>query len=249
MRNKILTLILFVMVAALLTACAGAAFAQSDSPEVQEEGSQEALRTINVSGSGVAFLSPDIAYINIGVHSEDQDAAEAVADNNSQANEVIDAIKQMGVADKDIKTTNFSIRPQQEYGPEGKPTGEITYIVDNSVYVTVRDLETVGELLNAAVAAGANSINGITFDVADKTAALSEARKAAMQNAQTVANELAEAAGVELGEIQTITTYSSDAPTPVYMERAAAAAMDSSVPISPGEMSVNVQVNVVYIIQ
>jgi len=248
MRNKIIYLGSFMVIATLLSACAGVAAAQSSTP-TDDEDTGKAARTISVSGTGEAVLTPDLAYINAGVHTEDKDAAKAVADNNNQAQKVIDSLKVMGVDEKDIQTTNFSIRPQQKYDSEGKPTGEIMYIVDNSVRVTVRDLDTIGELLNAVVAAGANSINGIQFDVADKTLALSAARKAAMQNAQTIAQELADAGGVTLADIQTITTYSNDAPVPIYVERAVGAMMDSSVPISPGQTSITVQVSVVYAIK
>jgi len=249
MRNKIIYLGSFMVIATLLSACAGVAAAQSTTPTDDTEDTGKAARTISVSGTGEAILTPDIAYINAGVHTEDKDAAKAVAENNSQAQKVIDSLKAMGVDEKDIQTTNFSIRPQQEYDSEGKPTGEIKYLVDNSVHVTVRDLDTIGELLNALVTAGANSINGIQFDVADKTQALSAARKAAMQNAQIIAQELADAGGVTLAEIQTITSYSNDAPAPIYVERAVGAMMDSSVPISPGQTSITVQVSVVYAIK
>jgi uncharacterized protein YggE len=209
------------------------------------------VRTISVGGSGIAYLTPDIAYVNIGVHTENKDAARAVSENNSLSSMVGDAIKELGVDEKDIQTTNFSIYPRQDYDPNGKPTGEITYIVDNTVFVTVRDLDLIGDLLNAAVVAGANSINGISFDVEDKTAALSAARTSAMDNARVVAEELAQSAGVTLGDVQSITTFQSNAPAPVYLDGrgGAEAMMADSVPISPGQMSITVQVNVVYQIQ
>ena len=126
--------------------------------------------------------------------------------------QVIEACKKAGVDAKDIRTTNFSIWPNQQYGPDGQPTGT-RYVVDNSVFVTVRDLDNLGDLLDSAVAAGANSINSIQFDVADKTEALKKAREEAVKDAKAQAQELADAAGVKLGEIQTISFYDS-APVP-----------------------------------
>ena len=250
MRKKISLLIIITLLSALLSACAGAAAAQSLPPVAQageQEPSSEPLRTLSVSGSGVAYLTPDIAYINIGVRTENQDAARAVSENNARSKKVSDAIKALGVDEKDIQTTNFSIYPQQDYDRDGNPTGKITYKVDNTVFVTVRNLDLIGDLLNAVVAAGANSINGIRFDVADKTAALSAARKAAVENASVIAAELAESAGVSLGEVQSITTYSSDVPAPVYMDAGVGGAvMAESVPVSPGQMNITVQVSVVY---
>ena len=245
MRNKIYLLVSVALLAILAVGCAGVAYAQSATPT--SETSPTVERTLNVSGSGIAYLSPNIAYVNIGVHTENQNATEAVGANNSQAQKVINAIKKLGVAEKDIQTTNFSINPQPKYDSQGQPTGEINYSVDNVVRVTVRDLTKVGDLLDASVAAGANSINGIQFDVVDRAQALSSARQAAVQSAQAKAKELAKAAGVTLGDVQTITEYSGNYPTPLLNTSAAPMAMEAAAaPVSPGQMTVTVEVNVVY---
>jgi hypothetical protein len=246
MRTKTTFVVTFLILAALLVGVAGAAYAQTDTPAAQGD-EAKVTRTVTVSGSGKVYLTPDIAYITIGVHTEGDNAAEAVASNNAQAQKVIDALKAEGIADKDIQTTNFSIYPQQEYDTEGKPTGKVKYIVDNSVFVTVRDIDKVGDVLDAAVTAGANSISGIQFDVADKTAALSEARKAAVEDANVKAEELASAAGVTLGEVQTISEYTSGGPQPMYDMRAAAPMAEAaSVPVQAGQMLLTVEVTLVY---
>jgi uncharacterized protein YggE len=113
-----------------------------------------------------------------------------------------------GIAAKDLQTTNFSIYPMQDFDPQGKPTST-RYAVDNTVYVTLRSLPKLGDVLEAAIDAGANSINGIQFDVADRTAALSEARRSALVNAGEQARELAQAAGLALGNIQQLNSYTS----------------------------------------
>ena len=242
MKKKLSILVGFLLVASLLSACAAApvASAQQVEPEPQNQ------RTITVTGSGQALLAPDIAYVTIGVHTENKNAAEAVSANNTQAQAVTDALKGAGVAAKDIRTTNFSIYPQQQYDDKGQLQG-ITYVVDNSVYVTVHDLTKVGSLLDTAVKAGANSISGIQFDVADKTKALSDARKAAVANATEIATELAGAANVTLGPVQSISVYGSN-PTPVYDTRAMAVEA-SAVPVSPGQLNITVDVQIVFLIQ
>jgi uncharacterized protein len=246
MRTKTYLIVSFSVLAALLAGCAGAAFAQSTTPAAQGD-EAKVTRTVTVTGSGKVYLTPDIAYITIGVHTEGDNAAEAVASNNTQSQKVIDALLAQGIAEKDIQTTNFSIYPQQEYDTEGKPTGKIKYIVDNSVFVTVRDITNVGDVLDATVKAGANTISGIQFDVADKTAALSEARTAAVNDAHVKAEELAKAAGVSLGEVQTISEYTSGGPQPMYDMRAAAPMAEAaSVPIQTGQMLLTVEVNMVY---
>jgi hypothetical protein len=250
MRNKIIFVLSVVLITATLTACGGVAAAKSSNPADTPE-PPPTTRTIRVSGSGRAVLSPDIAYVNIGVHSESEDAVEAVTSNNIQTQKVTDALVDAGIDEKDIQTTNFSIYPRQDYDSQGNPTGEITYIVENSVHVTVRDLDQIGEILNTAVQAGANTIHGIQFDVSDKTEALSEARQSAVANAETVAEELAQAAGVELGEIQTISTFSGGIPAPMVEGRGGGAALmaDVPVPVSPGQMIVTVEVSMIYAIE
>jgi len=239
------------MITSLLTACGGIAFAQDATPVTPSGSDRQITRTLSVSGSGKTYLTPDIAYVNIGVHIEGKNASEAVSTNNSQSQKVIDALKSQGIDEKDIQTTNFSIYPQQQYDSQGKPTGEIIYQVDNSVVVTVRDIDKVGKVLDAAVKAGANSINSVEFEVADKTKALSEARKAAVKDARTKAEELANAAGIDLGEVQTINEYTAGSPSPVYRAGAPAPLANEAfvVPIQPGQMVLTVEVNIVYIIR
>jgi uncharacterized protein YggE len=236
-------LIIGLMLMAILLSACGAAVAQTASPSSESQPE----RTLTVTGNGKVFLTPDIANVSIGVHTEGTDAAEAVSTNNAQTQQVIEELKGMAVEAKDIQTTNFSIYPRQEYDNNGNLTG-ITYVVDNTVYVTVRDLSKIGDLLNKVVQLGANSISGIQFDVADRVKALSDARKAAVDNARAQAEELAQAAGVQLGPVQSI-AISSSTPIPLAQSREALAAPAAEVPISPGQLSISVDVTVVYEIQ
>jgi hypothetical protein len=238
MRTKIFLLMLVLVVASLVTGCAGVAAAQTEQPTP---------RTMNVNGTGKVYLVPDIAYINIGVHTENKNASEAVSANTAQTEKVIASLKAAGVDAKDIQTTNFSIYPQQKYDTNGQPTGEIIYMVDNTVAITVRDISKLGELLDAAVKAGANNIYGITFDVSDKEAALSQARADAVANAQQIAKELADASGVTLGQVMTISSYGGT-PVPIFEGKGGgmASAEAASVPVSPGQMVLTVDVAMVY---
>jgi uncharacterized protein YggE len=204
------------------------------------------LRTINVSGTGTVSLSPDIAYIYLGVHTEDASASEAVAANNTQTQEVIQALQDFGIDASDIRTTNFSIWPAQNYGPDGLPL-DTRYVVDNTVYVTVRDLNTLGELLDVVISAGVNTVNSIQFDVADKKDSLKQARADAIADAQERAQELADAAGLELGEVQSISFFDS-VPYPIFDGKGGGggAAMESAVPIQPGQLTLTVTVSMTY---
>ena len=245
MRTRITLISSLLLIAVLLSACGATALAQTP----QAEQSNAPLRTLSVTGSGKTTLTPDIAYISIGVHTENKNATEAIASNTTESQKVAQALKTFGIDPKDIQTNNFSVYPRQDYDQNGKPT-DLVFVVDNTVYVTVRDIESVGDVIDAAVQAGANTISGIQFDVADKSAAMAQAREAAIADAEQQANGLAKAAGVTLGPVQTISS-SNSYPIP-YMDRAGGVAMEAaaaSVPISPGQMTITVDVNVTYQIQ
>lgn len=236
--NQKLTLMTFLAVLVLvISACAPAA------------GGTAAPRTLSVSGTGMVSVAPDIAYINIGVHTEEDLAANAVSSNNAQTQKVIDALKAAGIADKDIRTSNFSIYASTRYGMNGEPLGTF-YAVDNTVYVTVHSLDTLGNTLDAVVRAGANSVNSIQFDVEDKSGSLSEARALAMKAARAQAEELAAAAGVTLGDVQSVSYYESY-PGPVYdyIGRGGGADAAMAVPISPGQYQVTASVSLTYFIK
>jgi uncharacterized protein len=236
MRRKPILIVSLIFLAMSLTACGTGALAQVEQPEA---------RTIQVTGKSQVFTTPDIARITIGVRTEGEEAAEAVARNNVDAQAVIDKIQEMGVDEKDIQTTNFSIYLRYEYDDHGR-TKSATYVVENSVLVTIRELDKLGEVLDQVVAVGANSIYGIQFDVEDKTGALAEARQEAVDDARTQAEQLTQAAGVQLGAVKTITTQTGY-PSPVYYDRMSMEApADAGIPISSGEVSVSVEVTIIY---
>jgi len=240
MKTKSIFVVTIALIALLVSACGPTTVNQEAAPPV---------RSVSVTGAGSANLVPDIAYIYVGVHTEKPSAAEAVDENNDQTQKMIDALKDFGIAAKDIRTTNFSIWPQERYDQfTGTPTGEKTYIVDNTVYVTVRDLDKLGDLLDTVIAAGANTVNSIQFDVADKSEALKTARAEAVKNAEEQAKELTDAAGVKLGDVLSIGFYDSS-PYPVYDGKGGgggAVAEAAAVPVQPGQLTFTVNVNVTY---
>lgn len=241
MRTKYFAFAMLAALALVLSACG---------PTTINQAAPENLRTLNVSGLGVVYLTPDIAYINVGVNTQRPNAAEAVEINKEQTTAVIEAIKDFGVDAKDIRTTNFSIWSNQQYDSMGQSSGT-TYVVDNTVNVTVRDLDKLGDLLDAAITAGANSIYSIQFDVADKTKATEEARTLAVKDAKDEAQGLAEAAGLSLVNLQTISYYESS-PTAYFEGKGGGggAAMETAaVPIQPGQLAISVTVNIVYTIK
>jgi uncharacterized protein YggE len=236
MKTKIIFVIAVLVLGSVLSACGPSNITVQPQPP---------QRTITVTGTGKVTLTPDIAYISIGVNTQNASAKDAVAENNTQVQAVIAAIKGFGIAEKDIQTTNFSIYPQQQYDSAGKQTG-IIYVVNNIVYVTVRDLSKLGNLLDSSVSSGANNINSIQFDVADKTGALSQARLAAVADAKKQADELTKANNVGLGTVQSISYYDSTAPITVEYAKADMANSAASVPVQAGSMQISTTVTIVY---
>jgi hypothetical protein len=175
-----------------------------------------------------------------------------VAENTAQTQEVIKAITDFGIDAKDVRTTNFSIWPMDQFDPvSGRPTGEKTYAVDNTVFVTVRDLDQLGGLLDTVVQAGANTVNSVQFDVAEKGEALKQARAEAVKDAESQAQSLAEAAGLSLGEIQSI-GFNEAQPYPIFDGKGGGGGLASeaaAVPIQPGQLTFTVTVNVTYVVK
>jgi uncharacterized protein YggE len=238
MRIKLIIPIILLLTATTLSACSG-----------NIQFGQNQPRTISVTGNAQVILAPDVAYISIGVHTEAQSATEAVASNNSLTQKVIDAIQSQGANAKDIQTTNFNVYQQDKYDKNGNLLGTF-FMTDNTVYVTIHDLTRIGDILDASVAAGANNIYGITFDVQDKETALAGGRDQAMADAKTQAEQFAKAAGATLGDVQSISYYTSS-PSTVYESKviAPSAGGGASVPISTGQLTLTVSVNVVYAIK
>lgn len=235
MRTKLAfySLLLFLMIT--LSACGA----------ITGPANQPMLRTINVTGSAQITLTPDVAYIAIGVQTQNENATEAVSGNNTLSQQVIDAIKALGVDAKDIRTTSFNIYPSQKYDQNNQLTGTI-FVVDNTVSITLRDLQKIGDIVGAAVTAGANNINSIQFDMLDKSGALTDARKAAIDDARKQATEISTAAGVTLGDVQSINFYNNYPISVPMADNKASGIGGDSVPISAGQLTITVDVNIVY---
>ena len=239
MKRNILFPAVLLLVVIALSACGPATIVANPAPPE---------RTLSVTGAGMVNLTPDVVYINIGVHTEMPIASEAVSANTDQTQQVVNALKNSGVAEKDIRTMNFSIWPNSQYNPQTGQQMGTTYVVDNTVYVTVHQLDSLGNLLDAAVNAGANSVNSIQFDVADKSQAVKQARDQAVKDARSQAEELASASGVSLGDLQTVSFY-NNIPAPMaeaFGRGGGGDAAAAAVPINPGQMTLTVTVSMTY---
>ena len=239
-KGILITLISFITVLSL-TACAGLS-----SPAVNLTSGN--VRTVTANGTGVVYVVPDVAYINIGVRVDDEVVSAALEKNNAQANAISKALQAQGVAENDIQTANFYVYPSMDYGIDGTITRNY-YIVENTVVVTVRNLEDLGSLLDTVVRSGANTINNINFGLLDPSAAEAEARDLAIASAQAEAKAIASAAGVQLGALNSVNVNSSSVGTPYYDGMMGGGGMmdySSEVPIAAGQLKISITANVVY---
>lgn len=202
-----------------------------------------AVATITVTGEASIAATPDMATVSLGVTTEGATAAEAMAANSTALTAVIDRLKGAGIAANDLQTSNLSLNPNWT-GYESGSTPQISnYMAMNMLNVRVRDLASLGSVLDASIADGANTLNGITFDLSAPRPVQDEARRAAMTDAVAKATLYAEAAGVKLGKIMSIAEQQNyGGPMPVFMEAKAAA----PVPVAAGQIALQSLVTVTY---
>jgi uncharacterized protein YggE len=208
--------------------------------------------TISVTGTGTVTLKPDVADLHLGVLLTRQTVKAARADAATAMTKVIAALKALGIDDKDIQTSNVSLQPTYDYSNGNNPPRITGFQMSNSVTVTVRDLGKLGDAIDNSLAAGATSLDGVSFRVSDQTAAEAQARQAAMAEAKSKADTLAAAAGISIGGVASISETSAPIPYPINYGMAAPAGADSTkvaTPIQAGTTDVTITVAVVYLIK
>jgi uncharacterized protein len=205
----------------------------------------ESQATISVTGEGSVSTSPDMAMITLGVTTTGVNAAEAMAANSAELAKVLANLATAGIAPKDIQTTGLSLNPNVSYSSSGTVGSIDGYTATNMVNVRVMALDGLGDVLDAAIKDGANTLNGLTFGVANQQPLNDEARKLAVADAKRRAGLLAEAAGVALGPVLTISEQGGySQPSPMF--RLDAAGSPSSVPVQGGEIAMTVSVNMTW---
>ncbi|AME03162.1 SIMPL domain-containing protein [Selenomonas sp. oral taxon 136] len=207
--------------------------------------------TITIGGTGTAYVAPDTAEITVGVVTEEADAARTHAENAAQTARVHNAVRALGVADRDIQTVHYDFSQRYDMR-DGSRSEVIGYTAQNSVVITVRDLNNVGKIIDVALANGANRIDSLNFTASDTSAAKNEALTDAVRGAKEKAQAVASALGVRLVRIANVyADTQADMPRnenymPMMMAKGASAA---ATPIAPGELSVAATVNVTYVVE
>ncbi len=207
-------------------------------------------RTVAVSGHGEVTGAPDTAFVTSGVTTHAPTAREALDANTAAMNELIEVLTESGIAARDIQTSNFMVNPNYVYPQQpdaegySQPPRIVGYIVSNNVTVRVRNLDSLGAVLDRAVSVGANTINGVNFTLEDPSELYDRARELAFRDARAKAELYAGVADVALGDILAISeTQGFGGPQP-YMMRGVAAEAAMAVPVQAGELTFAIDVTV-----
>jgi len=230
------------------TICAAVTLTQ---PHTVLEAAEDTIGTgrITVTGQGSVKVKPDIAYVDLGVHTQDTDAKAAQAANAENSAAVFDALKALGIKEEDMQTSNYNMYPSYDYSAKGEAT--ITgYTVQNTVSVTIRDVTQVGIFVDAAIDAGANVANGIRFSINNSGAAYAEALVLAVANARQKATAIAGALHMAVGNPIEITENGGNY-MPVAYEALDNVMSDvranaSPTPVQIGELEVSATITAIF---
>jgi uncharacterized protein YggE len=236
--------LLLTAVLLLQAGCAIVPTQQGDEDQSPED--EDRTGTVTVTGTGQVSVSPDQAVVVLGVETEADDAGTALNENNGQMQAVIDALTETGVAEENIQTEFFTLQPRYSQPSEGTDQQLVGFTAIHLARVEAPEVELVGDLLDAASAAGVNRIDSIRFRVSDPSEQLQQARNAAWQDAQQKAEQLASLAETELAAVVSI-RESSSVPRPV--EAALPGRGGAAAPIQPGQQDFQVQIEVEWSLQ
>ncbi|MEE4143642.1 MAG: SIMPL domain-containing protein [Halieaceae bacterium] len=218
-------------------------------------GNSEPSPRITVNGEGTAELVPDMAVLQLSVTRDADTARQALDANSAAMAQVIKALREQGIAERDIQTANFGIQPRYVY-PQPRAQGEreppriVGYTVRNGLNVRVRDLAKLGAIIDQSVTLGVNEGGNIMFTNDDPSAAIDKARASAVRDAMGRAKTLASAAGVKLGRLLELSenSYNIEPAPMMRAEMMASAAADAAPPVAAGENSYQVRVSASYAI-
>ena len=203
--------------------------------------------SITMQGSGEVMVTPDMASISLGVTSFAVKAREALDANTAAMTKIFAGLKAAGIAEKDLQTSGFSINPRMSYDPNNAQPPKLEgYEVSNQLTIIIRKLDTLGSVIDAAVSDGSNNVNGISFGLSDTQAATDEARRKAYADAERKARLYAEAAGLELAEVMSLSETSGFEPRPMRLQMDAMVAKSAPVPVAPGDLALSASVNVTW---
>jgi uncharacterized protein YggE len=243
LKNKLMMAVVLLTAAALIAATLGMLFS---TPAKAADGNTD-KKTINISGQAKVTAAPDIAYISLGVISEDKDAKVAQKANAAAMEKVVASIKANGIKDEDIKTENYSITPKYNYIEKTGIGTIVGYTVNNTVSVTVRDLTKTGNIIDSASDSGVNVSSNISFGLSNYEKYYNDALKNAVLAAKKKAVTIAEALGVTLKAPISISEGGGYSPLMNYATYdMKASSAGAATPVQSGSIEITANVNAVY---
>ena len=224
---------------------------RSTQPVAEAAAATTSERSITVIGTGKATGQPDLAHVSVGLETQASSLQKAVDDNKAKMNNLLATLKKLNLADKDIRTNNYSVYTERAATPTPGAeanTDQMIYHVTNQVDVTVRDVNQIGDVLDKAVAAGANNIYGVNFSVEDTAKLEVDARAKAVADAKARAGNLAQLNGVQLGDVLTVSEVIGGSGYPVAYD-AKGMGGGGSTPVQPGELEMSVSIQITYAVK
>ena len=203
-------------------------------------------KSINIIGDGEVNATPDIAYLFLGVTTDKSTTTEALKANSTAMSNIMAAIKKEGLKDEDIKTSNYNLSPKYDYDKATEKSILVGYTVSNTLNVTVKDISKVGQIIDTAVASGANISNGVSFGISDYGKYYNMALVNALSNAQSKAQAIANSLNIKLTTPAKITENSSGVPTNYPVAINAKLESADSTSIQAGTYKVKANINLVY---
>lgn len=249
--KKVITVL--TLSALLLVALVPGALATSANPGTWDQLLSATLQSVDalgnpqleVTGSSYVTATPDIAVVNVGISVQNADVAAAQTQANETSQKILDALVALEIPQTDIATSNYSVFPTYDYSGDTRVLNG--YQVSSQMSVTVRDFDLINQVIDTAVAQGANEINGLSFDVSDRNTYYQQALAAAITSGQAKAAVMAQAAGKTLGELVQVVEETTGVSTYAeYKALDAPAAGDAGTNIQSGETQISATVKLIY---
>jgi uncharacterized protein YggE len=203
---------------------------------------EETRAYVTVAANGAVTNTPDRARIQLSVETRAATASVAVQENAARQSAVIQALRKLGIRDNRISTEGYAVMPETRTGKEDQTPRIVSYLVSNTIAVSLDSASGVGKVLDTAIESGANSVSSISFYLADAEGAYQQAIASAVKNAHDQALVMAQAAGGRLGPLVELTTTSQNRPSPVARAERFMGMAAASTPVMAGEQTTSASV-------
>lgn len=232
--------------ASLATALACTALIALAAPAIAQQAPAVPARTITMQGEAQAAAAPDLAVVSGGTQVQGRTAREAMDGNSRIMRSVQQALKDLGIEDRDVSTSGLTLRPTIEYQPGTNRPRVVGYAAGHQLSVRIRDLGKLGDVLDRMVTAGANQMDNLQLTVSDWSRKVDEARAAAIADARRKAEVLAGAAGARIGRVMTIEEHADGGPVVLRRSAPAMASRAEPTPVATGDQNFRLQVTVTW---